>query len=68
MYIFRSLMRSIQNFSKSRDLGHQLGVTGCDFEEELQACDGRIERDRRSALVNKVQLIAPQILGTCDVR
>jgi len=33
-----------------------------DLEEELQPGDRRIERDRRDALIDQVQLVAPQVL------
>jgi len=33
-----------------------------DLEEELQSGDRSIERDRRDAAIDQVQLVAPQIL------
>jgi hypothetical protein len=49
-------------------LVHQLAVVERDLEEELQPSDRGIERDRRDALIDQVQLIAPQILDTGRVR
>jgi hypothetical protein len=49
-------------------LVHQFAVIERDFEEELQPGDRGIERDRRDALIDQVQLIAPQILDTGGVR
>ena len=48
--------------------GHQSGLIGRDREEELQPRDRRIERDRRGAVVDQVQLVAPQILDGGRVR
>ena len=42
--------------------GHQPGLIGSDLKEELQPRDGRIERDRRGAVVDQVRLLAPQVL------
>ena len=33
------------------------------FKEKLQPGNGRVERDRRDALINKMQLKVPQLLG-----
>ena len=49
-------------------LGHQVGTIECDLEEELQSADRGIERDRRGAAINQVQLVAPQILDRGRVR
>ena len=43
-------------------LGHQLATIQRDVEEELQARDRRVQRDRRGALIDQVQLEPPQIL------
>ncbi|HQT34259.1 MAG TPA: hypothetical protein PLE06_09480 [Thiobacillus sp.] len=43
-------------------LGCQLGLVGGDVEEELQPGDRRIERDRRDAVINQVQLVVAQVL------
>jgi hypothetical protein len=40
-------------------LGHQFAAIERDIEEELQPGQRRIERDRRSALIDQVQLEAP---------
>jgi hypothetical protein len=50
------------------DLGHQLGTTEGDLEEELQCGNRRVQRDRRDTSINAVQLITPQILGACRTR
>jgi hypothetical protein len=42
--------------------GHQFATAERDVEEELQSCDGGIERDRRDAPVDQVQLETSQIL------
>ena len=43
-------------------LGHQLALVERDLAEELQPSDRGIERYRRGALIDQVQLVAPQIL------
>ena len=43
-------------------LGHQLALIERDLEEELQPRDRSIERYRRSAEIDQMQLVAPQIL------
>ena len=48
-------------------LVHQFAVIERDFEEELQPGDRGIERDRRDALIDQVQLVAPQILDAGGV-
>ena len=49
-------------------LGHQLPVAKRDAEEELQPGQRRIERDRRRALIDQMQLEQPKILGRGGVR
>ena len=48
-------------------LVHQFAVIERDLEEELQAGDRGIERDRRDSVIHQMQLIAPQILDTGGV-
>jgi len=48
-------------------LGHQLAAIERDIEQELQPSQGRIERDRRSALIDQVQLKSPQLLDGSGV-
>ena len=43
-------------------LVHQFAVIERDLEEELQPGDRSIERDRRDAVIDQMQLVAPQIL------
>jgi hypothetical protein len=43
-------------------LGHQLALIERDLEEKLQPRDRSIERHRRSAEIDQMQLVAPQIL------
>jgi hypothetical protein len=43
-------------------LGHQLALIERDLEEELQPRDCSIERHRRGAEIDQVQLVTPQIL------
>jgi hypothetical protein len=45
-------------------LGHRLAAIECDFEEELQPRQCRVDRHRARADVDQVQLEAAQILGT----
>ena len=49
-------------------LGHHLAAADRDAEEELQACERRIERDRRRALIDQMQLEEPKLLGRGGVR
>jgi hypothetical protein len=49
-------------------LVHQFAVIERDLEEELQPGDRRIERDRRDALIDQVQLVTAQILYAGGVR
>ena len=39
--------------------GHQFLMVEGDVEEELQPADRRVERDRRDAVIDQVQLIVP---------
>ena len=48
-------------------LGHQLSTTKGDVEEELQSGEGGVDRDRRSALINQVQLKTSQLLNAGGV-
>ena len=49
------------------NLGHQLAPIERGVEEELQAGDRRVKRDRRGALLDQVQLEATQVLGARSV-
>ena len=49
-------------------LRHQLGHVQRDVEEELQSRDRRVERDRRGAVIDQVQLVAAQILDRGRIR
>lgn len=49
-------------------LGHQLPATQRDAKEELQSRERRVQRDRRRAMVNQMQLEQPKILGRGGVR
>ncbi len=42
--------------------GHQFGLIERDLEEELQSGDRGIERHGRDAVVDQMQLVAPQVL------
>jgi hypothetical protein len=44
-------------------LGHQRGAVERDVKEELQSGDRRVERDRRGAAIDHVQLEAAQVLN-----
>jgi len=44
-------------------LGHHVGLAERDVEEELQPCDGGVDRHRAGAGVHQVQLEAPQVFG-----
>jgi len=46
---------------------HQLAAVERDLEEEPEARDRRVDRHRRSALINQVQLKSPQILPSGSV-
>jgi hypothetical protein len=46
---------------------HQLGTIQRVLEQELQAAEGVIDRDRRGAVIDHVQLVEPQILGSRSV-
>ena len=48
-------------------LGHQLALIERDLEEELQPRDRGIERHRRGAVIDQVQLVAAQILDRSGV-
>jgi len=49
-------------------LGHRFWATQGDFEQEVQAHDGGVERDGGGALVNQVQLETTQVFIGGGVR
>ena len=49
-------------------LGHQVAAVQRDGEEELQAADGRVQRGRRDAVIDQMQLVIAQILHAGRVR
>ncbi|MDR3740244.1 MAG: hypothetical protein P4L40_14615, partial [Terracidiphilus sp.] len=58
--------RQLLGYTHVAHLGHQFAAVERDVEEELQPGDGGIERDRRDAPIDQVQLEAPKIFhGGC---
>src|SRR5580698_5739100 len=49
-------------------LRHQRLLSERRAEEELQAGDRRVQRNRRHAAINQMQLVAPQVLDGSSVR